>query len=99
MGGGQVHSLLPAYATPYTGNRYLTDCATPQGKFSKMIESKVHCALFVDILSSAKIFSLATQKTDVSKDLNAATINLKKTKKVFLKDKSSYKNYFSFCCC
>ena len=44
------------------------DRATLQGKFNKMIEAKVplRCAFFVDILSSAKVFSLTTQKLDIN---------------------------------
>ena len=42
--------------------------ATPEGKYPKLVDAKVllHCALLIDVLAEAKIFSLKTQKIDIS---------------------------------
>ena len=43
------------------------DCTTLQGKFTKLIHAKflLRCALFTDVLSEAKHFSLITQEQNI----------------------------------
>ena len=43
------------------------DCTTLQGKFTKLIHAKflLRCALFTDVLSEAKHFTLITQEQNI----------------------------------
>ena len=51
-----------------TDTKKSKDRATLQGKFNKLVDAKVflHSCFFIDVLTPAKIFSLQTQKSDVS---------------------------------
>ena len=62
--------------------------ATPEGKYPKLVDAKVllRCALLIDVLAEAKIFSLKTQKIDISIiDVVEAIENTKKPHQRLLK--------------
>ena len=79
-----------------TDTKKSKDRATIQGKFSKLMDTKIllRSCFFVDVLTPAKIFSLQTQKSDISiinivDCVDTTKRNYKKLLKQFESDKNN----------